>query len=408
MPRHQDGYIWKVGKSWFGRWREDSLVDGRVVRKQRSAKLAEVSDRYRTEADVRPLLEERLRPVNEGKTRPESTLSVERFVEDFYLPYVEENFKPSTTAGYKALWRMYLAGRLSKSILRDFRTVDAANLLAEIHRQHGIGRTTLKHVKSFLGSVFTFAKNQGALDGVNPIRDTMIPRKASSPAETHAATPDEVLAIMDALEKAGERKARAAVALMFFTGVRPGEARGACWEDYDGHRLLVRQSVWHTHTTSPKTKSSEKPVPVIEPLRSILADLREDDLNPFNGPILRGPSGKPLDLHNLANRVVIPTLDACAECKQGESEHANADHAYRRDDRLPHWHGWYSLRRGVATAVSALSKDSLAAKGLLRHSSVSTTQRHYIKDVPETTLEAMKLLETLCNDCAKEGSTKPI
>jgi hypothetical protein len=47
------------------------------------------------------------------------------------------------------------------------------------------------------------------------------------------------------------------------------------------------------------------------------------------------------------------------------------------------WHGWYSLRRGVATAVTALSTDSLAAKGLLRHSSVSTTERHYIKDVPE-------------------------
>ena len=44
-----------------------------------------------------------------------------------------------------------------------------------------------------------------------------------------------------------------------------------------------------------------------------------------------------------------------------------------------------------------MPKDSLAAKGLLRHSSVITTQRHYIKDVPENTLEAMKLLEDLCN-----------
>jgi integrase len=408
MPRHQEGYIWKVGKSWFGRWREDFLVEGRVVRKQRSVKLADVSDRYRTEADVRPLLEEKLRPVNEGKTRPESTLPIAQFVEDFYLPFVEENFKPSTTAGYKSLWRMYLSGRLESTVLRDFRTVDAANLLAEIYRQHEIGRTTLKHIKSFLGSVFTFAKNQGAFDGVNPIRDAMIPRKANAPEETHAATPDEVLATMEALNKAGQQKARAAVALMFFTGLRPGEARGVCWEDYDGKRLMVRKSVWHTHVTSPKTQSSEKPVPVIEPLATILAELREADRNPATGPILRGPSGKPLDLHNLANRVVIPTLEACVHCKRDQSEHRNADHDYRRDERLRQWRGWYSLRRGVATAISALSKDSLAAKGLLRHSSVSTTQRHYIKDVPETTLEAMKLLETLCNDSAKEGNGRPI
>jgi hypothetical protein len=64
------------------------------------------------------------------------------------------------------------------------------------------------------------------------------------------------------------------------------------------------------------------------------------------------------------------------------------------------WHGWYSLRRGVATAIKSLYKDSLAAKGLLRHSSVSTTERHYIKDVPENTLNAMNQLEKLFSDCS--------
>src|SRR5713101_710748 len=109
MARQQSGYIWKVGGSWYGRWREDVLEEGRVVRKQRSAKLADVSDRYRTKADVRPLLAEKLRPINEGRTRPESTLAVAEFVESHYLPFVEENYKPSTVAGYKTLWRIYLA-----------------------------------------------------------------------------------------------------------------------------------------------------------------------------------------------------------------------------------------------------------------------------------------------------------
>jgi integrase len=237
------------------------------------------------------LLAEKLRPLNEGRARPESTLPVAQFVKLHYLPFVEENFKPSSCAGYKSLWAMYLAPRLTAIALRDFRTVDAAVLLAEVHRAHSVGRTTLKHVKSFLSGVFTYAKNQGVLDGVHPIRDAVIPRKANTPAQTHAATPDEVLAAMDALDRAGEKKARAAVALMFFGGLRPGEARGACWEDYDGRKLTVRQSVWHTHTTSPKTNSSAKPVPIIEPLTSILAELGLADGNPSSGPILRGPSG---------------------------------------------------------------------------------------------------------------------
>jgi hypothetical protein len=52
--------------------------------------------------------------------------------------------------------------------------------------------------------------------------------------------------------------------------------------------------------------------------------------------------------------------------------------------------------------------NSLAGKGLMRHSSVSTTERHYIKDVPESTLHGMKLLGTLCNPRATGEEGKPI
>jgi len=57
--------------------------------------------------------------------------------------------------------------------------------------------------------------------------------------------------------------------------------------------------------------------------------------------------------------------------------------------------------------VNAVEKDAMAAKGLLRHTSVITTQRHYIKEVPEVTLRAMEKVEALCNDCATEGASKP-
>jgi integrase len=103
------------------------------------------------------------------------------------------------------------------------------------------------------------------------------------------------MTILDTLEKANEWKARAAVGLMFFAGLRPGEARGARWKDYDGKRLLVTQPVWHTHTTSPKTADAASPVPIIDTLADILAKVRKMDENPTSGPILRGPSGKPLN-----------------------------------------------------------------------------------------------------------------
>jgi integrase len=372
----QSGYVFKKDGSWFLRYRDNVMVDGKAVRKHQCKRLAPVCDQYRTEKDLQGLREEVLGPINSGKVRPESTLTIAEFAEKCWLPWARENCKPSTVAEYQTTWRTYLSPYLQKVTLRNFRTVDAANLFAEIHRRHGIGRTTLHHCKSRLSGLFTLARNQGALDSPNPILGAMLPKKAAAPSKTHAATPDEVMAILDLLEKTGEWKARAAVGLMFFAGLRPGEARGIRWEDYQGQRLLVQQSVWHTHTTAPKTEDAASPVPVIETLADILGKLRELDGNPASGPILRGPSGKPLNLDNLSKRVVSPLLKAAGL----------------------EWHGWYSLRRGVSTTLAGLTRDAMASKGLLRHTNLATTTRHYVKDVPENTLSAMNQLESLFSE----------
>jgi hypothetical protein len=69
--------------------------------------------------------------------------------------------------------------------------------------------------------------------------------------------------------------------------------------------------------------------------------------DPASGPILRGPSGKPLNLENLSERVVSPLLKTVGR----------------------EWHGWYSLRRGVATTLAGLTRDGMASKGAASHKS---------------------------------------
>ena len=51
------------------------------------------------------------------------------------------------------------------------------------------------------------------------------------------------------------------------------------------------------------------------------------------------------------------------------------------------------LRRGIGTSVANQVKDANAAKGLLRHSNLSTTMTHYIKSTPENTRHAMQAIE---------------
>ena len=132
---------------------------------------------------------------------------------------------------------------------------------------------------------------------------------------------------------------------------------------------------------------------MIEPLRELLTHLRQTERNPTKGPILRGVKGGPLDLNILAKRVIRPALRNRENYRDGES----------KNWKPLEWHGFYSLRRGIATQLTAITRDPMAAKGLLRHSSVNTTLAHYIKDVPEVTANGMAQVEQLFNELDVAG-----
>ena len=143
----------------------------------------------------------------------------------------------------------------------------------------------------------------------------------------------------------------------------PDEARGAAWEDYSGETLTVKRSVWRRHTTDRKTASAAKPVLVIQPLRERLAELREAEGNPANGLIPPGEKGAPLSLDMLAHVVIRPALHTRSELRQSEA----------KDWKPLEWQA--SIRSGAVSqrSLTAITCHPVAAKGLLRRSSVNTT-----------------------------------
>jgi len=56
------------------------------------------------------------------------------------------------------------------------------------------------------------------------------------------------------------------------------------------------------------------------------------------------------------------------------------------------WHGWHGFRRGLASNLNRLGVDDSIIQGILRHSTVATTQKHYIKTTSAETAAAMKKL----------------
>jgi integrase len=369
--RHQQGYIFKKGQGWYLRY-YDSVVapDGSSSRKARCKKLANYGGKYRSKKSVQPLAEEVLRPINDGTFTAISNMSIRQFVESHYLPNVLEQKRPSTAHGYRKMWDSYLRGPLDMS-LREFRTADCEILLNQIARNRDLSIRTLAHIKHLLSGIFRFAIRIGFLNGVNPVRDAVLP-KAKPPSPTYAYPLTEILTMIDLLPD----PARTIVAVAAFTGLRRGELRGLELEDYSSGVMMVKRSIWRKNTGEPKGRRGTGAVPVIPSLQRIL-DTYLDNTRPTKY-IFEGIRGGPIDLENIIGSVITPALS-------GQSVR---------------WHGWHAFRRGLATNLHQLGVADIVIQGILRHSDVAVTRESYImrNGVDIQSQAAMQALETqLCN-----------
>jgi integrase len=136
-----------------------------------------------------------------------------------------------------------------------------------------------------------------------------------------------------------------------FAGLRASEIRGLRWEDYTGAELRVVRSVWRTHIGPTKTEESGgNPVPVIPILRTALDEHRKRYTG--DGFIFAGQrKGKPLNLENLAQRVIAPALN-------------------------DGWKGWHGFRRGLGPNLYSLGVPPKVIQEILRHADVATTETH--------------------------------
>jgi integrase len=240
-------------------------------------------------------------------------------------------------------------------------------MLRAIAVECDLAKTTLQHIKSVRSGIFTYAKNEGAFDGTNPVQGAMIPGSARDPRETFAYNLVQILQILDFLPLLP----RAVVGTASFAGLREGELRGLEWPDYTGETLSVNRSIWKGIVNQPKTRASRQPVPVIPSLAKILDEYRASMRNPKTGVIFHNGSGERLDTDKLAQRVIRPALEAAG---------------------LP-WYGWHGFRRGIASNLYELGASDKIVQRILRHANPHVTKHRYIKAFDPAVLEAMQRMQ---------------
>jgi integrase len=402
----QNGYVYRRAGWWVLRYRDAILEDGKLVRKQLAHRLAPIETEHaklkRPPKSIRDKAERYLQPVNRGETKPEATQTLTAFVDNIFLPQVKLRVRQSTYRGYVARWESQLRPRCGDARLNDFGVMAAQQVIDNIARHNPkMKRSTLLHLKNLLGLIFDEAERLEFLpEGKgNPAKLVRLP-SAPDAEQTYAYSLPEIRTMLAVLPEPSST----ICAVAAFAGLRRSELRGLRWEDFDGEKIMVNRSVWEGFTNEPKTKRSKAAVPVIPQLRAILAAYRLAWGNPKDGPMFANRKLKPVNLNNTLNREILPVLNRCAACGKARSDHAGAEHEYKRDDKLPLWHGWHSFRRGLASTLYALGVDDLMVQKIMRHGNVNVTRDHYIQTTAEQSVSAMAKLETafgaLCADRA--------
>src|SRR5712692_1286852 len=372
----QKGRIYKKDSSWWFRFKTPIIQNGKKVWRDRYERLAPAAA-FDSVAQVRKsgLLAQFRDDLNTTQMTPSMMLLVNDFIDKIYFPHKTDTLRPSTLTGYKDFFRRNLKPKFEGLRMHEMKLHVAQRVLDDIAKENPhLSPGALKHLKWLGVAIFDFAAQQGAFnpDAKNPFSGVSIPKTRHAPHPTRHATLDDVVAMIDVLDE----PAATIVALAAFSGLRKSEIQGLRWEDLRGDELHVQRTAWRPTQIIEETKTlaSKAPVPVIPILAKYLEAHR--DGYPSDGFIFTGAKmGRPLDLHNLANRVIRPTLKAAS---------------------IP-WCGWHGFRRGLATTLYELGTEARTRQAILRHANVAVTEQHYTKAVDAVSRAAMEKVQRAFN-----------
>jgi integrase len=258
--RFQTGQLYKKGKRrkvWIARWREDVLLpDGSIGRVRRGVLLGSVAD-LPTRRDAQLKLDERLRPVNQGVARPESTIALGAFVEQQWAVLVLPTFKRTTQHGYRAVLKVHVLPTWRDAPLREIDRLAIQQWVADRLRR-GIGWQSVRNAWVLLSSILESAVEYGYLQ-TNPARGVKFPQKALKKKPALIAGSEFAKLLRELSETH-----RTMVSLIAATGLRIGELLALRWSSLDLQvgALTVRESVFEGQFQAPKTQRALRTIPL--------------------------------------------------------------------------------------------------------------------------------------------------
>jgi hypothetical protein len=156
----QQGMLFQRGtrrKLWVARWWEDVIqANGALGRLRRSEVIGTVAE-YPTRRQAMQVLSQKLRALNHGDARPQSTRTFANFVKDYWMPGILPTLKYATQKHYRYMLDVHLIPAFGKSQLRNLTREDLQGFLSR-KLNSGLSWETVHHFKCGLSKILGAAE----------------------------------------------------------------------------------------------------------------------------------------------------------------------------------------------------------------------------------------------------------
>jgi integrase len=355
--------------------------DGTLHRTQRTVVLGPVADLSRREA--RSLLQKRVSEINQGQHHARPMMTFEKFAKEHWQPGSLLALKPSSVRIYQFNLDKYVLPTLGSLRLCEVNRAAIQHLLLVLKHQ-GYASSTLHSIRVTIARVLHTAVESGYLER-NPAHGIQIgagePKKRCRVLE-----PEQMQQLLPQLPE----PCRTVVLTAVLAGLRIGEILALRWNRLDFLRGSIEVSETYSDGQgfgTPKTRSSERVIPMSSALRQVLECHRT--VCTYREPedlVFCTNKGTPLSPKNLYNRALAPTCDELG---------------------LPRI-SWHSFRHAHGTWIGEVGESVKTVQAILGHSDLETTLNIYMHAIPDSQRRAVeRVAGVLFPDVPKLASGLP-
>ncbi len=268
--RRSRGWVWRV------RWREAGRNRAKTFSTRRDALVFDAAVRTARRAG-------RLAELDAG------TETLGEYIATIWSPTHGITLSAKTRLHYASLYDHHLRPSLGAVRLRDLTPQTIAEWQAARLR-HGAGPVAVSHALKLLGSILQHATVGGRIP-TNPVRrvkQAPMPRRE----EVRPLAPE----VIEAMRRAADQRDAVLIALLAYSGLRPGEALALRWGDVRERTLLVQRAVSLGEVGDTKT-GAHRTVRLLAPLANDLREWRLASRRPGDRAlVLPGHDGTPWTL----------------------------------------------------------------------------------------------------------------